>query len=64
MNGRIGDDLPTTTITRIQTGPEILPQLPYSYFILEKDYIPIYSSPGRKGLRKSISARFCLRFLH
>lgn len=27
-----------------------LTQLPYSYFHLDKDYVPIYSSPGEKGL--------------
>jgi lipoprotein-anchoring transpeptidase ErfK/SrfK len=45
---RAGITIPPRPLPASKPDPG-LTQLPYSYFHLEDDYVPIYSSPGEKG---------------
>ncbi|NTW08841.1 MAG: L,D-transpeptidase [Anaerolineaceae bacterium] len=45
---RLGMTVPPRPLPISKPDPS-LTQLPYYYFHLEKDYVPIYSSPGGKG---------------
>jgi lipoprotein-anchoring transpeptidase ErfK/SrfK len=45
---RLGITLPPRPLPASKPDPS-LTQLPYNYFHLDKDYVPIYSKPGEKG---------------
>ena len=45
---KLGITIPQRPLPAYKPDPS-LPQLPYRYFNLEKDYVPIYSSPGDRG---------------
>jgi hypothetical protein len=45
---RLGMTLPPRPLPASKPDPA-LTELPYSYFHLDEDYVPIYSSPGEKG---------------
>ena len=45
---KMGIDIPQRPLPVYKPDPT-LTQLPYRYFNLERDYVPIYSSPGERG---------------
>ena len=45
---KLGMTVPPRPLPAYRPDPN-LTQLPYQYFNLEKDYVPIYSSPGERG---------------
>lgn len=45
---KIGISIPPRPLPASKPDPS-LTQLPYSYFHLDKDYVPVYSTPGEKG---------------
>ena len=45
---KLGMTFPQRPLPAYKPDPN-LTQLPYQYFNLEKDYVPIYSSPGERG---------------